>query len=209
MKTTVNIIVIGYNLPDLDKRCLDSISRNTAHPHTVTFFENYNSGFTLTQVWNKLIKESKNELICLLNNDTEVYPLWLTRLVNVLETTPDCGFVGPSTNQCHSPQKNISTYEEAERHKNLIMKMKDPISGFCVLFKKDTWARLGGFDEKYTLYGQESDFIDRAKSKLSLYCYWCQSAFVYHRGEASVKAHGKNIEKERERGKSLYWSTRR
>lgn len=209
MKPMVNIIVIGYNRPDLDKKCLDSIKRNTSYPHTVTFFENYNSGLTLTQAWNKLIKESRSELICLLNNDTEVYPLWLTRLVNVLETTPDCGFVGPSTNQCHSPQKNIPTYEEAERHKNGIMKLKEPISGFCVLFRRDTWGRLGGFDERYTLYGQESDFIDRAKTKFSLHSYWCQSAFVYHHGEASVKTLGKSVEKEREKAKKLYWSTRK
>lgn len=207
--TPVDIIVIGYNLPVLEKKCLDSITKNTQHPHTVTFFDNYNSGLTLTQAWNKLISKSKSELICLLNNDTEVFPFWLTRLVKTLVEVPDCGFVGPSTNNCHSPQKGIPTYEEAEQHKNICVKMHDPISGFCVLFKRDTWVQLGGFNEKFTLYGQESDFIDRAKTKLSLHCYWQQDAFVFHHGEASIKAHGKDIENERAKGRKLYWSTRR
>jgi hypothetical protein len=68
---------------------------------------------------------------------------------------------------------------------------------------------LNGFDQKYGLYGQESDFIDRGMKELNLFCGWRKDAFVFHHGEASVKAHGTNVEAERQKAKDIYWSTRK
>jgi GT2 family glycosyltransferase len=119
-----------------------------------------------------------------------------------------CGFVGPSTNNCHSPQKKISSPEAARKYKNKAVQMKDPISGFCLLFRKSLWNELGGFDPMYKHYGQESDFIDRARI-CGWSCYWRQDAFVYHIGEASVKASGLDVEAARNEAKKLYWSTRK
>jgi GT2 family glycosyltransferase len=86
--------------------------------------------------------------------------------------------------------------------------MKDPISGFCLLFRRSLWLRLRGFDERYKLYGQESDFVDRAQ-KLGLKVVWRKDAFVYHEGEASVKAHSYDVQAEREKAKRIYWQDRR
>jgi len=205
---TVNIIVIGYALPDKEIACLKAVRKNTVHPYLLTFFDNYNSGLTLTQAWNGLIKASPCTFICLLNNDTEAYPHWLERMYESSISIQDCGFIGPSTNMCHSPQRGVSTYQESEKHRGKVIKMKNPISGFCILFKKSIWDLLNGFDERYTLYGQESDLIDRATTH-GFYSYWRQDAFVFHHGEASVKASKIDIEKERECAKKLYWSTRK
>lgn len=208
MQPGVDIIVVGYNLPILEERCLKCIRNFTEYPYVLTFRDNYKTGLTLTQMWNTLIRKSRKEYVCLLNNDTEVCPGWLTKMMQTVLTIPDCGFVGPSTNACHSPQKMISSYEMAKLYKGQYEKMEQPISGFCLLFRKATWEKLGGFDERYALYGQESDFIDRAK-KLGLHCYWRKDAFVHHVGEASIKSSGVNVEEERNKAKKLYWSTRK
>jgi len=205
---TVNIIVIGYGLTDLETACLACVRKNTTHRYLLTFFDNYESGLTLTEAWNALISASPCEYICLLNNDTEVRPNWLGRMYETLTNVEDCGFVGPSTNQCHSPQKSVSTFQEAESHRASAVKMESPISGFCLLFSKSTYNLLGGFDERYALYGQESDFIDRG-FRLGLDAYWRQDAFVYHHGEASIKAHDIDVASEREKAKKLYWSERK
>lgn len=207
---TVNIIVIGYNVPKLERACLKSIHANTAHPYLLTYYDNFASGLTLTQVWNKLIDHSPCNFVCLLNNDTEVFPGWLDRMMDSLGSKIDgkeIGFVGPSTNSCHSPQKKIPTYEEALMHMNEVEAMTSPISGFCLLFSKATWCGLHGMDERYGLYGQESDFIDRAR-QLELVCAWRKDAFVFHHGEASVKANKVNVAEERKKAKAIYWTDR-
>jgi len=206
--TTVNIIVIGYGLPDLEAKCLESVRRHTTHPYLLTFFDNFESGLSLTEAWNFTISVSPCAYICLLNNDTEVHPNWLGRMYETLTTVPDCGFVGPSTNQCHSPQKAVSTAKEAEAHRGSAVRMDSPISGFCLLFSKETYNQLNGFDPRYALYGQESDFIDRG-FRLGLDAYWRQDAFVFHHGEASIKAHGLDVSTEREKAKKLYWGERK
>lgn len=209
MDKIVNIIVIGYNFQELEVICLKSIQQNTTYPYLLTFFDNFNSGYTLTKIWNKLVQCSPCEFICLLNNDTQVQKNWLDRMMATLLTGPkDVGFVGPSTDQCHSLQKTIDKLEMADRYFGKAIRMTDPISGFCFLFRKSLWKKLGGFDEKYTLYGQESDLIDRAQN-LGYYGYWRQDAFVHHVGEASVLASGINSKNEREKAKEIYWSTRK
>jgi len=215
-KETVNIIVIGYAQPKLERACLKAIHANTAHPYLLTYFDNYASGWSLTAAWNNLVACSPCETICLLNNDTEVYPDWLTLLYDTLwkfhedftGTKRLIGIVGPSTNQCHSPQKTISTFVEAKKHQGEIEVMPQPISGFCFLFAKSTWIRLDGFDKRYDLYGQESDFADRAMKRLDYFCGWRKDAFVFHHGEASVKAAKIDVEAERKKAKDIYWSER-
>jgi GT2 family glycosyltransferase len=135
---------------------------------------------------------------------------WLKKMVHTLENSYRCAFVGPSTNNCHSPQKTIPSPDDAARskYKNVAVHMEDPISGFCLLFRKSLWEDLGGFDPKYKHYGQESDFIDRAHKKGWL-SYWRQDAFVYHIGEASVKASGIDVNAARKEAKKIYWSTRK
>lgn len=204
----VNIIVIGFRLGKIEKNCLNSIVCHTTYPYLLTYYDNYENKYTLTEIWNELIDSSVCEYVCLLNNDTEVTPKWLEKLVETLEDKEDCGFVGPSTNNCHSPQKTISTASQAELLGRSELAMKDPISGFCLLFRKALWEDLGGFDPQYKHYGQESDFIDRAQ-QVGWKPYWRQDAYVYHIGEASVVASGMDVTAARQEAKDIYWSTRK
>jgi cellulose synthase/poly-beta-1,6-N-acetylglucosamine synthase-like glycosyltransferase len=203
----VKIIVVGYNLPVVEQACLQSVVSCTNYPYVLTFVDNYNTEMTLTQRWNELVAWTPEEYVCLLNSDTVVSPKWLPRMMETLLEDDMHGFVGPSTNNCHSPQKNIATFEYANKHLGESEVMKSPISGFCLLFRKSIWDELEGFDERYKLYGQESDFVDRAQ-RIGYKALWRKDAFVWHEGEASVKAHGYSAKKERELAKKIYWSER-
>jgi len=205
---TVNIIVIGFHLGKIELDCFASITQHTKQPYVLTYYDNHKNDYTLTQLWNELIDSSPCNYICLLNNDTRVTEGWLTKLMDTIETVDNCGFVGPSTNNCHSPQKDVATPKQAAKLAGSIVQMDQPISGFCLLFKKSLWVELNGFDSKYKHYGQESDFIDRAKQR-GLEAYWRQDSFVHHIGEASVKASGIDAEAARTEAKKIYWGTRK
>ena len=209
-KEYCNIIILGYKLPKLEEKCIKSIIRNTKQPYLLTFIDNHSTGKSLTEMWNMLVLTTPKwcKYICLLNNDTEVSPLWLSKMVDTLEKDPMYGFCGPSTNSCHSPQKNIPTYEQAQEHKDEYEIMKDPISGFCLVFKKKIWLTLNAFDERFKFYGSESNFIDLAQQQ-GYKCVWQKDSFVYHVGEASVKSSKMNVQEEREKAKKLYWGDRK
>ena len=207
MNDKINIIIIGYNLPKEEAACIESVKKNTDIPATITFFDNFKSGHTLTEIWNRLIKDCDNKYICLLNNDTLVYPHWLSRMIETLAAYPKCGFVGPSTN-CHfGPSRTIRTWEQAEKCFGQCTEVVDPLSGFCLLFERELWRKLGGFDERYYLYGQDTDLEDRGR-QLGYKFLWRKDAFVYHIGEASSKKSGVNIKAERLIARKLYWRER-
>jgi len=210
-ENVVNIIVTGFGITDeikeLQSICVSKIAENTEFPYVLTYYDNAMFKETLTDSWNFYCAHAPTEYICLLNNDTEVHAGWLTKMIDVFSKEPACGFVGPSTNSCHSPQKKIGTIEKATAIGPTWVEMKEPISGFCLVFKKALWEELGGFDPRYKFYGQESDFIDRAHRK-GYKSFWRQDAFVYHHGEASVKASKMDVTGARNEAKKIYWGDR-
>jgi len=203
----VDIVVVGYNLPEMEADCIQSVIQHTDWPYVLTYYDNYETGSTLTQVWNWFIKASPCPHICLLNSDTIVYDGWLSRMMETLLADPKVGCVGPSTDNCHGRQNTIPTYEAALQCQGKIEVTKEPICGFCVLFRKSLWIELRGFDERYNFYGQESDFIDRAQRQ-GYKSVWRQDAFVHHIGEQSITHSKMDVNEERQKAKDLYWSTR-
>ena len=154
-----------------------------------------------------LIEKSMAEYICLLNNDTIVYKGWLKKLIDVLKDD-SVGAVGPSTNQCHTPQKVDKIYKQKELvdfGKEYNGKLQ--LSGFCLLFPKRIWEEVGGFNEKFGFYAQENEFLLRVQ-RSGYKTIWRKDAYVWHKGEASgqklAKEEGFDIAKERELGNRLY-----
>lgn len=59
------------------------------------------------------------------------------------------------------------------------------ISGACVLIKKEVFEKIGGFDEKYFLYFEDSDFIKRAKDD-GWKIYYNGQVSLYHKVSQST-----------------------
>ena len=54
------------------------------------------------------------------------------------------------------------------------------LSGFCMTMRKKTWELVGGFDERFILYGEENDFLDEAHIKHGLKSCWAKNVYVHH-----------------------------
>jgi O-antigen biosynthesis protein len=113
-----------------------------------------------------------SKYILFLNNDTTVKPHWLSSLVTLSESDPAIGMVGSKLiypdgrlqeaggiiwndasgwNYGHKQDPTLPQFN--------YVKEVDYISGACILIRKTTWDKAGGFDERYTpAYCEDSDF---------------------------------------------------
>jgi GT2 family glycosyltransferase len=68
----------------------------------------------------------------------------------------------------------------------------DIVSGCFMLIRRDLWAKLGGFDTSYFMYGEDWDLCLRAR-RLGAYCLFCPEAEIVHYGGASERVRADKI----------------
>jgi GT2 family glycosyltransferase len=131
----VSIIIVTYNNLALNKLCLESVLRNTAHLNFEVIVVDNNSTDGTPEFLRRLAAEHANiriilnpanhgfagannqgiavstgQALVLLNNDTVVPPGWLSRLLKHLND-PQVGMVGPVTNFVGNEAKVEVDYE--------------------------------------------------------------------------------------------------
>lgn len=194
----MNIIVVKYKSPEEEERCIESVKQFTdLTKHSLTVFDNAPENINLGKLWNQLIEASDDEVICLLNSDTEVEEGWdrLAEFILWNGQANKIGAVGPVTDNCRTKQKGMKRAESFEEISDL--------SGFCYVFKKSTWEEVGGFPEDFPFYGQETAF-NRLLQKNGYKLMVDRRVFVHHEGSASIKKSGANEIEERKKGADRY-----
>lgn len=117
---SVYFVVINWNQPKLTIECLASLKRQEYDNFKVILVDNGSTDDSVTQIrqahpWVEVLSLAKNvgysggnnvgieaalrerpDYILLLNNDTDVAPDMLTKLVSVAESAPNIGIVGPT-----------------------------------------------------------------------------------------------------------------
>jgi GT2 family glycosyltransferase len=197
------IIMVRYGLPELEQECVDSIREYTGDvDYHLTDHDNYEADESLSKVWNDLIRESEAEYICLLNNDTRVEEAWLSRLLECFEEDENLGALGPMTNASTGPQGSPKYRTKDKR----LLAAKYPLVGFCLVFPKRIWEEIGGFDEAFELYGEDSDFCMEVQTRG--YATMIRTdVFIFHHGKSSTpiaEARGKDILGLKKQAKALY-----
>jgi hypothetical protein len=194
MPTLTEIIIIRYNAPEVEDRCIEKVKKHTKTNYILTVVDNYLKNENLGKLWNKLVKKSRCKYVCLLNSDTEVEDGWLGKMEQVLEEDPLTAVVGCSTNAC-------ATEQNQGRGEGIVQ--IDSVAGFCYMMRKEHWERVGGFPENFGFYGQESAMSNKFKN-VGLRLKWHKEVFVKHLHSYSAKKEdGKkfNYDKEREDGR--------
>ena len=156
----VEIIMLKFKeQPEIIDKAIHRIVHHTKHPFKLTVFDNRLNPPNTAKIWNKLIAQATCRYVCIIDSDAFVpanlEPCWLSRMMESIDRT---GFVIPVS----------STQGGAEQHKSAPLPYpasglnKGAWSGFCFLFDREgEWSRLGEFDERFYIYGQDSEFALR------------------------------------------------
>jgi GT2 family glycosyltransferase len=105
------------------------------------------------------VKESTCDYVMLIDSDAYVpkqSPCWLTTMMQSIENTGLVIPVSSSQGGAHQYVTQAEKYPSYEYN-------KDIWSGYCFLFTKEAYKKVGPFQEKFYIYGQDSEWAHRAK----------------------------------------------
>jgi len=139
---------------------------------------------------NRAAREALGKYFLLLNNDVEVLPGSLEALVNWLETHPKTGIVGPHLMDAQGELLQMSWGWFPILHGEIIQRFFKPSSlrksplkrrwvqslqhksgrvpwvcGACAVIRREAFDQIGGFDEDFELYFEDSDLCQRCAEK--------------------------------------------
>lgn len=192
-----DIIMPVWNEPELTRKCVESIEKNTSLGYRIILVDNASGNETASYLKglsekNKgrvtLIRNKENvgfpkavnqgialssaPYLCILNNDTEVYKGWLTEMVNIAESNPDIGILNPASN-------NLGLCKPLEGLSGKWIEMSSCI-GFCMLIKREVVQKIGKLDEIYSPGNFEDTDFSRSAIKAGYKCVMAKGAYVYH-----------------------------
>ncbi|MCQ2599636.1 MAG: glycosyltransferase [Alphaproteobacteria bacterium] len=130
---------------------------------------------------NNAAKQARGKYVLFLNNDTQVMPNWLSHLVNLIESDKTIGMVGSmllypdfslqeaggiiysDAGGCNYGRGKLKPWSGEYNY----VKDVDYISGAAIMLAKETWEKLGGFDELFApAYYEDTDLAFRIRNDL-------------------------------------------
>ena len=170
--------------------------------HTVPLAENF--GFA--KGYNEGLQNIDADLYCLLNNDVKVTENWLVPMIQAFETTevaiaqphildlnkPDhfeyAGAAGGYIDRYGFPFCRGRVFHVCEQNTQQYTTTEDCFwaSGACFFIRRETWKKLGGFDEDFFMHQEEIDLCWRAFNQGDL-CQSIGASQVYHLGGGSLR----------------------
>ena len=178
------------------RRCLQNLRMYTDVPYDLIIVEGLYDGFTgpiiselrkndkhikfknnisIPKALNMVIRKAKTEYITLMSNDTFVQEGWFTELKKALDDT-DYSFVGPLHTAYPHDQWEIIREEAKDRFYT-----NNSTFGFICLtgttFKKDSWSKVGPFEEKLPFFYFDRDYQQQINDA-GMSCGWVYKAVV-------------------------------
>lgn len=158
-----------------------------AFPQARVIRNDRNVGFSAAN--NQAMRVACGEYFLLLNSDAFLRPEAVDKMLAFLQSHPHAGVVGPRLlnadgslqRSCHhfpSPKRawienlRLSTLlphhpvlEDYGRWDHDRQRMVDFVSGACMLVRRTTYEEVGGFDEMFFMYAEETDWQRRMCAK--------------------------------------------
>lgn len=170
---------------------------------------------------NVAAKRASGEYLLLLNPDTVVLDRAIDRLVAFAEANPQAGIWGGRTvfadgslnpSSCWRRMTLWSLLSQAVGLSSLLRgsalfnpeayggwardteREVDIVTGCFLLIRRDLWKRLGGFDERFFMYGEEADLCLRARNLGARPMVTPDATIVHHDG-ASARVRAEKLER--------------
>jgi GT2 family glycosyltransferase len=197
----IAIVLLNWNQTELTLACLRSLARLDYPAAEIILVDNGSAEDSLEPIESEfpglvLIRNERNlgftggnnvgicraladgsDYIMLLNNDTEVAPDMLRVLVDVAESDPSIGIVGPLILYYDEPTRiwsaggavdprtagAVSLGEGEPDDGDLPPTPVDYVSGCALLIKRAVVERVGLLDERMFIYYEEADWCARAR----------------------------------------------
>ncbi|MGH8640788.1 MAG: glycosyltransferase family 2 protein [Burkholderiales bacterium] len=223
----VSIIVPTRDAPVLLRRCLDSLLEKTTYPrfeilvvdnrsadpqsldylsriarHPAVRVLRYDRPFNYSALNNFAVRQARGDILCLLNNDTEVIsPDWLEEMVGHL-LQARVGVVGA---KLYYPDGRVQHAGDAvgpggcANHLHSFIGRNDPgycnraavaqelsaVTAACLITRRDLYLRLGGLDEKHLQVAfNDVDYCLRVR-EAGYQVVWTPHAELYHHESVS------------------------
>lgn len=193
------IVVDNGSAPPLS---LDDLRRHARPPVEIVRLHE-NRGFAAG--CNAGIAHARTPYVAVFNDDAHSGPHTFTHLVACLRRHARAGFAAPRSNQVRGRQLWRAS---ATRHGTLEIDDTDTaaieaqlteqhagrcedtelLSGLCLVAHRDTWVRLGGFDEDYGLGNYEDDDLSLRVRLDGQRLLIAHDAYVWHEGNATFRA---------------------
>lgn len=187
-KKRVEIIMLKFKeAPELIDKAITRIVHNTDWPFKLTIFDNRplegeENNRNTSRIWNKLTYDSVCNYVLIIDSDAyipakKMSPCWLTRMMESIDTT---GIVIPVSTAPGGAHQHVT--HQAEYGTKKIN--KDAWSGFCFLFDRERVWNVDRFDNRFYIYGQDSEWAIRTGRKYGGAVMRCD-VLVEHVGGAS------------------------
>ena len=167
------------------------------YPKTQVIRNKENVGFA--KAANQGFKASQNDFILYINTDTEIKKDAISKLYKEINTDKNIAVIGPRLlRKNNSIQKSV--YPEATLYTEIfkpVVKLYvsirenfysagncysvNSLRGACFIINKKYMEQVGGFDERYFFYLEETDLFRQLKLTGKKICYLPESE-VYHYG---------------------------
>lgn len=235
---SVDVVVVSFNTRELLRACLTSVQAESQSTPAISIFVVDNNshdgspqmvadefpGVTLIALDrnigfgpanNRGARAGHADYLLFLNSDAELTPGALHRLVQFVETNPDCIAVGPRLEypdgrfqpSCRRfPTLFRSVWNTAGMHRRLPgwfpslhswlseseharARDVDMVSGACFLIRRTYFESIGGFDENLFMYEEEMDLMLPARRRGYRVCYVPDARVIHHHGASSGEHH--------------------
>lgn len=201
---------VDYEVLVIDNHSPDPSWKALMHEFPdVKFIKNtVNAGFAKAN--NLAVREAKGKFLFFLNPDTEIEGFYISEIVQFAENRKDFGCLGLRMHDAYGhflPESKRSVPNAVRSFDKLFNPIKkngrksyyrddipeqavaevDILTGANLMVLKAVYEQVGGFDERYFMYGEDIDFCYTVLNAGFRNYYYGRYAILHHKGKSTTK----------------------
>ena len=197
-------IIVVDNASDDDS--VEAVGRDFPAVKVITLPEN--AGYAKAN--NRGAEEASGRFLLFLNNDTEVAPDTIGKILDIKKNHPEFGIVAPLVFYADGSLQ-LSWGRDLHLHSEVFLKFfaerwhrwrfrgkkrqmdrdVDWVSGACFLIERRLYHQVGGFDERFFLYIEDADLGKRIRQLGYKIHLTSQARIIHHLGQSVAKMSGR------------------